>query len=79
MNGDSSVQPQYSTDALGNLIPLAPGSPFITNSGDQIGAGGNVTQTGAGALLDSIIPGLPWYAWAALGVLGFVIVRDILR
>lgn len=74
--------PQYSTDALGNLIGLAPGTPFITNQGDTIASdsNGNVTiQSGAGALLDSIIPGLPWYVWVGIGVVGFVIARDLLR
>lgn len=48
MNGDTSST-QYSADALGNLIGEAPGSPFITNQGDVIGAdaNGNITVTPA--------------------------------
>ncbi|HEY1503728.1 MAG TPA: hypothetical protein VGF92_05475 [Stellaceae bacterium] len=77
MDGDSSSQ--FSTDALGNLIGEAPGSPFITNSGDAIGAGGSVLSTGAGSLLGDLVPSLPWYVWVALGVLGFVLLRDVVK
>lgn len=71
--------PQYSTDALGNLIGLAPGSSYVTNTGDTIGANGVPTQTAIGALASDLLPSLPWYVWAAIGVAAFVVVRDLLR
>jgi hypothetical protein len=72
---------QFSTDSLGNLIGLAPGSPFITNSGDTFSAGGGgaPSQTALGALAGSLLPSLPWYVWAGLGVLAFVVVRQVVR
>jgi hypothetical protein len=74
---------QFSTDSLGNLIGLAPGSPFITNAGDSFNVddnGNEALQASAiGALAGSLLPSLPWYVWAGLGVLAFVVVRQVVR
>ena len=41
MDGDSS--PGYTTDSLGNLVPLGAGAPFIGNDGSAFNQDGTVT------------------------------------
>ncbi|HEY3917743.1 MAG TPA: hypothetical protein VGL83_08110 [Stellaceae bacterium] len=77
MGGDTSST-KYSTDALGNLIGEAPGSPFITNQGDLIStdASGNITITPAISLLGI---SLPWWAWAGAAIGVLLVVKALVK
>jgi hypothetical protein len=61
-------------DALGNLIPLDPSQPSVDNQGDVIGSDGSITPA-----VSLLLPSVPWWVYAGLAVVAFIVIKDVVR